>query len=128
MNFFTQFLCDFTHGPERASFLEHLLCVLWLGLTIGGLLVILLMVAVWSACHLHDWWYGIVEGAAAVVDEFLVAPVRDWWTPPVAAAAAPLVGDELGARAVRHRHRAARDTATGEPGSSSGVATKHEEE
>ena len=115
MNFFTQFLCDFTHGPERASFLEHLLCVLWLGLTIGGLLVILLTVAVWLACHLHDWWYGVVGGAASEVDDFLVAPVRDWRTSPVAAAAAPLVGDELGARADRRR-RAARDTAPGEPG------------
>ena len=53
MNFLSQFLCDFTHGPERASFLEHLFCVLWLGLTIGGLLVILLTVAVWLACHLQ---------------------------------------------------------------------------
>ena len=127
MNFFTQFLCDFTHGPERASFLEHLFCVLWLGLTIGGLLVILLTVAVWLPCHLHDWWYGVVGGAAAEVDEFLVAPVRDWRTPPVAAAAAPPVGDELGARAVRRR-RAARDTAMGEPGSSSGEATEHKKE
>ena len=99
--------------------------MLWLGLTIGGLLVILLTVVVWLTCHMHDWWYGVVGGAAAVVDEFLVAPVRDWRTPPVAAAAAPLVGDELGARAVRRR-RAARDTATGEPGSSSGDATERE--
>ena len=72
MSFFSQFLCDFTHGPERAGFLEHLLCVLWLGLTIGGLLVILLTVVVWLACHLHDWWYGVVGGAAAAVDEFLL--------------------------------------------------------
>ena len=71
--------------------------------------------------------YGVVGGAAAAVDEFLVAPVRDWRTPPVAAAAAPLVGDELGARAVR-RHCAARDSAPGEPGSSSGDATEHERE
>ena len=57
--------------------------MLWLGLTIGGWLVILLTVAVWSSCHLHDWWYGVVGGAAAAVDEFLVAPVRDWRTSPV---------------------------------------------
>ena len=127
MSFFSQFLCDFTYGPERAGFLEHLFCVFLLGLTIEGLLVILLTAAVWLACHLHDWWYGIVGGAAAAVDEFLVAPVRDWRTSPVAGAAAPLVGDELGARAVR-RCRAARDTATGEPGSSSGDATERERE
>ena len=47
MSLFSQFLCDFTYGPERAGFLEHPFCVLWLGLTIGGLLVILLTVAVW---------------------------------------------------------------------------------
>ena len=70
MSFFSQFLCNFTYGPERAGFLEHLFCVLWLGLTIGGLLVILLTVVVWLACHLHDWWYGVVGGAAAAVDEF----------------------------------------------------------
>ena len=52
MSFFSQFLCDFTHGPERAGLLEHLFCVLWLGLTIGGMLVILLTVVVWVACHL----------------------------------------------------------------------------
>ena len=67
-------------------------------------------------------------GAAAAVDEFLVAPVRDWQTPPVAAVAAPLVGDELGARAVHRRRHAARDMATGEPGSSSGEATERKKE
>ena len=56
-----------------SQFLEHMFCVLWLGLTLGGMLVILLTAAVWSACHLHDWWYGTVRGAAAAVDEFLVA-------------------------------------------------------
>ena len=79
---------------------------------------------------MHDWWYGVVGGAAAAVDEFLLAPVRDWRASPVAAAAAPLVGDELGARAVRHRrcHRPARDSASGEPGSSLGDATERERE
>ena len=89
--------------------------------------MILLTVVVWSACHLHDWWYGVVGGAAAAVDEFLVAPVRDWRTSPVATAAAPLVGDELGARAVR-RCRAARRSAPGEPSSSAGDATERERE
>ena len=89
--------------------------------------MILLTVAVWIASHLHDWWYGVVGGAAAAVDEFLVAPVRDWRTSPVAAAAAPLVGDEWGARSVRRR-RAARGWAPGEPGSSACDATERERE
>ena len=90
-------------------------------------MVILFAAAVWSVCHLDDWWYGIVGGAAAAVDEFLVAPVRGWRTPPVADAVAPLAGDELGARAVRP-HRAARGSSSGELGSSLGDATEREKE
>ena len=128
MNFLAQFLSGFTDGLERAGFLEILFSVVLLGLTLGVLMVILFMAAVWSVCHLHDWWYGVVGGAAAAVDEFLVAPVRDWRAPPVAAAAAPLVGDELGARAVCRRRRPAHVSALGVPGSSPGDSTEREKE
>ena len=78
--------------------------------------VVLMLVA------LYDWWCGSGGDAAAVpaVGELAVRP-------PVAAAAARLVGNELGARAVR-RQRAARDSAPGEPGTSVGDITKRERE
>ena len=60
------------------------------------------------------------------MDEFLLAPVRDWLASPVAAAAAPPVGEERGALVVRRRcRRAARESSSGEPGSPSGDATEH---
>ena len=123
MGFLAQLFREHIERVDRAGFFEHLFLVLWFRFIVAGTMVILLAALVWIVWSLHDWWYGIGGDGAAVapVEEELVAP-------PEAHAPISLAEAEQAARSVRRRHRAARDSAPGEPGSSTSDATELEGE
>ena len=122
MGFLSAILDEFLGQLDGAGFFEHVLIILIFGISASVVVGLLYAAVVLLLVALYDWWCG-TGGDAAAVPAGGELEVR----PPVAAAAAPLVGNELGARTVRRR-RAARDSATGEPGSSSGDATDRERE
>ena len=116
---------------ERAGFIEHVLIVVFFGISLSvvtALLYAALVIWILSLCR---WWSDAGGDAAAVelaapeglVAEEEQAAVEVQAAPPVAEVAVLPAGGEQAARAVRRR-RGARDTASGEAGSSSGSAVE----
>ena len=122
MGFLSAILDEFLGPLDGAGFFEHVFIILIFGVSASVVVGLLYAAVVLLLVALYDWWCG-TGGDAAAVPAGGELEVR----PPVVAEAALLVGNELGARAVRRRCTV-RDTATGEPGSSSGEATEHKME
>ena len=135
MGFIQSFFRAYVEMLERAGFIEHVLIVVLFGISstvVGGLLFAAVVFLIFGLCN---WWSG--AGADAAVDLAAAAEgqvaaeeqavAEGQAAPPVAEVAALPVGGEPAARAVRRR-RAARDSASGEPGSSSSNTTEVERE
>ena len=128
MGFLSAILDEFYAHREGAGFVKQVFVVVIFWISASVVVALLYAVVVLLLVALYDWWCG-TGGDAAVVPAVgeLMEPVVGKLVvlPLVVVEAALLVGNELGARAVRRRRRAACDSASGEPGSSSGEATEH---
>ena len=95
MNFLAELFAEYIDTLNTAGFVEHLLLVLAFSFFIGGLMILLVVVVVWSIWCLHDWWFGLGDG---VVVEELVVPVA-------AGVLVPQVGNKWPAQANHFRRR-----------------------
>ena len=117
MGFISDFFRAYVDMMEDAGFIKGIIIfVLFVVLVpmVGALLFAMVVLLTVGLCN---WWSGAGGDAAA----------EGQAVPPVAEVAALPAGGEPAARAVRRR-RAARDSASGEPGSSSSNATELERE
>ena len=131
MGFLSAILDEFFAHREGAGFVKQVFVVVIFWISASVVVALLYAVVVLLLVALYDWWCGTSGDTAAVptVGE-LVGPAAGEQVvlPLVADEVVPPAGGQLAARAIRRRHRAARDPASGEPGSSSGDATEREKE
>ena len=131
MVFLTTILDKFLGQLDGAGFFEHVFIILIFGISASVVVGLMYAAVVLLLVALYDWWCGTGGDATAVpaVGE-LVGPAAGEQVvlPLVADVAVPPAGGQLAARAIRRRRRTARDSAPGEPVSSSGDATEGERE
>ena len=114
MGFVQSFFRAYVEMLGRAGFIEHVIIVALFGISstvVGGLLFAAVVFLIFGLCN---WWSGAGADAAA----------EGQAVPPVAEVTALRAGGEPAVR----RRRAARDSASGEPGSSSSNTSELERE
>ena len=129
MGFTSDFFRAYVDMMEDAGFIEGFIIFVLFEFLISMVYTMLFMAVVLLAVALCNLWSG--AGASAATEEQAAAGeqavVEEPAAVPVDEVADLPAGGELAARAVRRR-RAARDAASGEPGSSSSSVVERESE